>query len=95
MTNRQRQNRYKSPATSFRCPKCRSTSFEMTEHWNGFAKHSTVENSKIVDTCESIGDPFKVSAVCHECNHEWVFRGLNQIPLCFQRLTLLGGLINP
>lgn len=67
-------------STNYKCPKCGSKTFTLSEHWNCSIDFSVVGGwiDRANGNLHPDGDPYKVSGLC-ECGHSWTVRRARQI----------------
>lgn len=64
-----------------KCPKCKSNYLLLIEVWDGHEITWAQEDGKFdrYDGNLEAGDPYKVEAICKQCQHHWTIRKASQI----------------
>jgi hypothetical protein len=62
-----------------KCPKCRKMNYDIIEVWEGKTITWGPDMSSLDEGVKEMGDPYCVFGSCHECGHEWRFRGVSQV----------------
>ena len=67
-------------AKQSKCPKCKSNNLTFEEHW--FSTIEFRQENGIINMVGNLTDrkqPYKLTATCDKCNHEWTIRNATQI----------------
>jgi hypothetical protein len=71
-----------------KCPKCKSKNLQLIELWTHSITWDQTEEAGGLTSTEgdlNPGDPYRVDALCKQCNYAWRLRGVTQITDLYPR----------